>query len=93
MIVADYEALEMRILADQANEPDMIDIFRKGLDIHAGNGSMVFGYPYADIMTAKDMDDKVWDALKKNDKDKYDYLKSCKRARGDAKTICFGQPN
>ena len=89
MIVADYEALEMRILADQAGEADMIDIFLSGKDIHAGNGSLVFGFPYEDIMYAKDLDDAQWADLK-SDPDRRTYLKSCKSARSDAKTVCFG---
>jgi DNA polymerase-1 len=53
LICADYAQLEMRLLACAAMEPDMIDIFLRGWDIHMGNAAMVFNIPYEDIKAAK----------------------------------------
>lgn len=80
LIVFDYQALEMRLLAAAAMEKDMIDIFLKGWDIHMGNASMVFGFPYDDIKAAK----------KKDKKELTDYDKRCLKARADVKAIGFG---
>lgn len=93
LIVADYEALEMRLLAAAALEPGMIDIFMKGLDIHMGNAAMVFGkkfdITYEDIKEAKKIGGLVTagqlpgDALTPK-------MKNCLFARQAIKDICFG---
>ncbi len=80
IICLDYEALEMRLLAAASMEPAMVDLFKKGWDIHMGNASMVFGLPYEDIKAAK----------KKDKKEHTDYDKRCLRARADVKAIGFG---
>lgn len=69
LIFGDYEQLEMRLLACASLEPDMIQIFRDGKDIHMGNAALVFGsiyekkynWPltYEDIVSAKKTDKKV----------------------------------
>jgi DNA polymerase-1 len=62
-IVADYEQLEMRLLACASMEPKMIDIFARGWDIHMGNAALVFGkkhgVKYEDIVSAKKLEKKV----------------------------------
>jgi DNA polymerase-1 len=59
LIVSDYEALEMRLLACASLEPKMVEMIRAGRDIHMGNAAMVFGpvdgFTYEDIATAKKM--------------------------------------
>ena len=59
MIVGDYEALEMRLLAAAAGERDMIDIFLRGWDIHMGNASLMYEIPYEDLVLAKKVDKEV----------------------------------
>lgn len=69
LIVLDYEQLEMRLLAAAALEPDMIQIFKDGKDIHMGNAALVFGplyekshgwhMSYEDLVHAKKVDKKV----------------------------------
>lgn len=59
MMVADYEALEMRLLAAASGERDMIDIFLRGWDIHMGNASLMYGIPYEDLQGAKKVDKEV----------------------------------
>lgn len=52
LIVVDYEQLEMRLLAHFANDTNMIDVIRKGWDIHTGTASLMFGYDYEEIIAA-----------------------------------------
>lgn len=90
MIVFDYKQLEMRLLAALSGEQDMIDIFAKGWDIHIGNGSLVFGFPYDDIKRAKKMEETEWEKIKSEDEILFNYLRECLHARSAAKTIGFG---
>jgi DNA polymerase-1 len=89
LVVADYEQLEMRLLAAAAMEQDMIDIFLKGWDIHMGNASLVFGMPYEDIAAAKKVDKKVKEGELGPDA-MTDYVHKCLDARQAAKAIGFG---
>lgn len=59
MLVGDYEALEMRLLAAGAQEAKMIQIFLDGWDIHMGNASLMYGIPYDDLIAAKKIDKEV----------------------------------
>lgn len=63
LIVADYEQLEMRLLAAASLEEGMVDIFRRDWDIHMGNAAMVFGpkhgITYEEIDNAKSVEKKV----------------------------------
>jgi DNA polymerase I len=92
LIVADFNQLEMRLLAAAAREQDMIDIFLRGWDIHMGNASMMRGIPYDEIVYAKDIDKKV-----KAGKIDHAYMTArvleCLAARAQAKNIGFGQPS
>ena len=51
-VVADYEQLEMRLLAHFSRDPNMIDVIRKGWDIHAGSAALMYGHDYTDIVRA-----------------------------------------
>lgn len=63
LIVADYDQLEMRLLAAASLEERMIQIFAEGKDIHIGNASIVFGkkegFVYEDVIEAKKRDKAV----------------------------------
>jgi DNA polymerase-1 len=59
LIVADYEQLEMRLLACASMEPGMIEVINKGWDIHMGNTTMIMGYPYEELSEAKRIDKEV----------------------------------
>lgn len=99
LIVGDYEQLEMRLLACAAMEPDMIEIFRSGKDIHMGNAALVFGplyqrrhnWPmsYEDIVEAKNIDKKV-KAGKLPAEAMTEHVKLALHARQAAKSIGFG---
>jgi DNA polymerase-1 len=52
LIVVDYEQLEMRLMAHYSQDPNMIDVIRRGWDIHAGTASLMFNHEYDDIIAA-----------------------------------------
>jgi len=43
LLAADYSQIELRVLAHIADEPTLIEAFRRGEDIHASTAAMVFG--------------------------------------------------
>lgn len=89
LLAADYSALEMMVLAAAAQEEEMLDIFRRGWDIHMGNAAMVFGYPYEDMVKAKKVDKLV----KEQGGDPSlitEYVRKCLDARQAVKTIGYG---
>lgn len=45
LVDADYSQIELRVLAHIANDKNMIDAFKNGLDIHASTAAKVFGLP------------------------------------------------
>lgn len=89
LIVADYNQLEMRLLAAASREEDMIGIFLRNWDIHMGNASMMMGIPYDELKYAKKVDKEV-----KEGKMDMGMLTSrvllCLHARAAAKNIGFG---
>jgi len=58
ILAADYSQLEMRLLSAAAMEESMIDIFRRGWDIHQGNASLMFDIEYEHIDYCKNVIDK-----------------------------------
>lgn len=46
---ADYSQIELRVLADIANDDVMIDSFKKGIDIHKTTASQVFEVPLEEV--------------------------------------------
>lgn len=89
LIVIDYSALEMRLLAAAAGEPDMLRIFQEGKDIHMGNASMVFGLPYEDLVKAKKTDKLVKEG-KLPPEEMTEYFRECLRRRSQVKSVGFG---
>lgn len=89
LIVADYEQLEMRLLAAAAMEQDMIDIFLRGHDIHMGNAAFIYEIPYEDIVAAKKTEKKVKNG-ELPEEAMTDYYKKCLDYRQEVKTIGFG---
>jgi DNA polymerase-1 len=51
-VVADYEQLEMRLMAHYSGDRNMVDVINKGWDIHCGTASLMFGHKYEDIIAA-----------------------------------------
>jgi len=89
LVVADYEALEMMLLAEASGDPGMLSIFDRGWDIHMGNASLVFGYPYEDIKKAK-LTEKLVKESKLPESDMTAYFKKCLQARQYVKVISYG---
>lgn len=89
ILTADYQQLEMRLLAAASMEPGMIDVINKGWDIHMGNAAMIFGLPYEDVMEAKKVD-KMVDQKELPPEALTEYHRECLAARAAAKTIGFG---
>lgn len=52
LVVVDYEQLEMRLMAHYSQDPNMIEVIKKGWDIHTGTASLMFGHNYDDIIAA-----------------------------------------
>ncbi|MCW2992251.1 MAG: polA, partial [Solirubrobacterales bacterium] len=49
LLSADYEQVELRILAHVAGESVLADIFMRGEDVHTATGSVVFGKPAEEL--------------------------------------------
>lgn len=80
LIVRDYDAVEMRVLANASGAKKMTDLFAKGWDIHMGNAALVFGVPYDDVKAAK----------AKNKADLTEYDRQCLDYRRQIKVVGFG---
>jgi DNA polymerase-1 len=86
LVGADYDQLEMRIMAELSKEPDMINMINRGWDIHAANASMMYNVPYEDIVQAKKDKKEAENTKKKIEARTGTLLKY----RQDAKAIGFG---
>lgn len=53
-IAIDYSQMEMRIMAQAANDDELIRIFQSGEDVHCAIGSIWTGWSYEDIKKDKD---------------------------------------
>ena len=49
LISADYSQIELRVLAQAAGEDALMEIFKRGEDVHTATASRVFGVEEADI--------------------------------------------
>jgi DNA polymerase-1 len=49
LLASDYSQIELRIMAHMANDPSMIDAFRRGEDIHSRTASEMFGVPIEEV--------------------------------------------
>lgn len=52
LLSADYSQFELRIVAHLANDKAMIDIFRKGLDIHTATAAKIHGISESEVTKA-----------------------------------------
>lgn len=53
LTVADYEQLEMRLMAHFSGDEKMIDAIRRGMDLHCFTTAEMEGIPYDDVLAAK----------------------------------------
>lgn len=49
LIDADYSQIELRVLAHMANDTNMLNAFKSGLDVHSITASQVFGVPVKEV--------------------------------------------
>lgn len=49
LVSADYSQIELRIIAHMSGDPNMIEAFRQGVDIHAATASKVYGIPVNEV--------------------------------------------
>jgi len=80
-LVSDYAQLEMRLMAHFSEDANMIDVIKKGWDIHTGSASLMYEYPYEEIIAAA--------KKKKSGVDLSDLEKKMVLARQAAKTLGF----
>lgn len=83
--VFDYSQLEMRLLAHESGDENMIGVINRGWDIHAGTACMMYNYDYAELTKAL--------KKKKNPQAILNELEIAMCfARQASKTIGFGRP-
>lgn len=49
LMSADYSQIELRLLADMSNDPDMISAFLSGRDFHSSTAARIFGIPVDEV--------------------------------------------
>lgn len=49
MLSADYSQIELRIIAELSEDPNMLEAFRNGLDIHTATAAKVYGLPLNEV--------------------------------------------
>ncbi len=49
LVSADYSQIELRLMAHFSADPNMLDIYNRGGDIHAMTASLVFGVPLEEV--------------------------------------------
>lgn len=59
LVAMDYSQVELRIAAILSEDPGMIEIFKRGEDVHAGVASRVFGVPADEVTSNMRRDAKV----------------------------------
>ncbi|MFZ4454279.1 DNA polymerase [Salibacterium aidingense] len=68
LIGIDYSQIELRVLAELANDPVLIDAFNNGKDIHSTTASQISGIDYERIESYKDVDGSPEQKQRKNAK-------------------------
>ena len=53
LVVADYDQLEMKLMAHFSGDKQMCDAINGGMDLHCYTVSLMFGVPYDDVFAAK----------------------------------------
>ena len=75
----DYKGAEIRIFAAYSQDPILIDVLERGLDVHSFFAQEVYGIPYDEINSA--------DALMETNPSRAEYLK---QLRTNVKRVVFG---
>jgi len=59
IISADYSQIELRLLANMAQEDEMIQAYKQGIDIHTKTASEIFGVPIDEVSASQRRDAKA----------------------------------
>jgi len=59
IISADYSQIELRLLANMAEEKEMIEAYKNGIDIHTKTASEIFGVPIENVSSSQRRDAKA----------------------------------
>ena len=59
IISADYSQIELRLLANMAEEVGMIEAYKSGIDIHTKTASEIFGVPVSEVSSTQRRDAKA----------------------------------
>lgn len=59
IISADYSQIELRLLANMAEEIGMIEAYKSGIDIHTKTASEIFGVPVSEVSSTQRRDAKA----------------------------------
>jgi len=52
LLIADYDQIELRVIAHLSDDPGLVEAFRAGLDIHNATAARVYGVQSADVTLA-----------------------------------------
>ena len=58
-LVADYNQIELRCIADLANDPGLIDAFTRGIDVHSATASRLFNVKESDVSSEQRSQSKM----------------------------------
>ncbi len=53
ILSADYSQIELRVIAEMANEKNMLEAFKNGIDIHTATASKVYGVPLNEVSSTQ----------------------------------------
>jgi len=53
LVTTDYSTFEMRIMAELSGDPNLVDAFRKGVDVHSNTAALMFGLEMSDDFAKK----------------------------------------
>lgn len=53
ILSADYSQIELRLIADISGDPDMLEAFNEGLDIHRSTAAKIYHVPLAEVSDAQ----------------------------------------
>jgi len=59
IVAADYSQMEVRILAEMANDSNLRRVIEEGIDLHSYMASKIYGLPYEEIRAKKDTDERI----------------------------------
>lgn len=59
LLSADYSQMELRLIASICQDPNMLEIFRKGEDIHTATAAEIYEVPIEDVTSSQRYDAKT----------------------------------